>query len=91
MPLAIFTVRVEPAVKKRLQKLAKVTDRSRSSLAAEALSVYLDANEWQVTSIKQATKSLDRGAGVSHDDVERWVKSWGGRRERSVPRRSTTR
>ncbi|MGH7014608.1 MAG: CopG family ribbon-helix-helix protein [Stellaceae bacterium] len=40
-----FTVRVEPAVKKRLEELAKSTGRSRSFLAAEALTEYLDVNE----------------------------------------------
>ena len=37
MPSATFTVRVEAETKKRLEKLAKSTGRSRSYLAAEAL------------------------------------------------------
>ena len=48
MSSTTFTVRVETDVKKRLEKLAKSTGRSRSFLAAEALSEYLDVNEWQV-------------------------------------------
>ena len=47
MSSTTFTVRVESGVKKRLEKLAKSTGRSRSFLAAEALSEYLDVNEWQ--------------------------------------------
>jgi RHH-type transcriptional regulator, rel operon repressor / antitoxin RelB len=35
-------------VKKRFDKLAKSTGRSRSFLAAEAIREYLDVNEWQV-------------------------------------------
>jgi RHH-type transcriptional regulator, rel operon repressor / antitoxin RelB len=42
MPSTTFTVRVEPDVKKRLEKLAKSTGRTRSFLAAEALNEYLD-------------------------------------------------
>jgi RHH-type transcriptional regulator, rel operon repressor / antitoxin RelB len=87
MPSTTFTVRVEPETKKRLQKLAKSTGRSRSFLAAEALHEYLDANEWQVAGIKQAMASLDRGAGVRHQEVKDWVASWGRKRERPAPKR----
>jgi predicted transcriptional regulator len=88
MPSTTFTVRVAPEVKKRLEKLARSTGRSRSFLAAEALSDYLDVNEWQVAGIKRAVTSLDRGEGVSHKEVKDWVSSWGGKRERPVPSRS---
>jgi RHH-type transcriptional regulator, rel operon repressor / antitoxin RelB len=87
MPSTTFTVRVETNVKKRLEKLARSTGRSRSFLAAEALNTYLDVNEWQVAGIKQAIASLDRGEGVSHEEVKDWVGSWGRKRERTVPKR----
>ena len=83
-----FTVRVNSAAKKRLEKLAKSTGRSRSFLAAEAINEYLDVNEWQVAGIKKAIASLDRGEGVPHDQVKDWVKSWGGGKEQPIPRRS---
>jgi RHH-type transcriptional regulator, rel operon repressor / antitoxin RelB len=90
MPSTTFTVRVEPEVKKRLEKLAKSTGRTRSFLAAEALNEYLDLNEWQVAGIKRAIASLDRGEGVSHREVKNWISSWDRKRERPVPKRSTT-
>jgi RHH-type transcriptional regulator, rel operon repressor / antitoxin RelB len=88
MASTTFTLRVETEVKKRLEKLAKSTGRSRSFLAAEALREYLDVNEWQVAGIRRAIGSLDRGGGVSHEQVESWVNSWGGKRERSAPKKS---
>jgi RHH-type transcriptional regulator, rel operon repressor / antitoxin RelB len=87
MPSTTFTVRVEPEVKKRLEKLAKSTGRTRSFLAAEALNEYLDVNEWQVAGVKRAIASLDRGEGVSHQEVKNWVNSWGRKRERPAPKR----
>ena len=90
MASTTFTVRVEPEVKKRLEKLAQSTGRTRSFLAAEALNEYLDVNEWQVAGVKRAMASLDRGEGVPHDDVKDWVDSWGRKRERPAPRRSAT-
>jgi len=90
MPSTTFTVRVEAEVKKRLEKLAKSTGRSRSFLAAEALSEYLAVNEWQVAGVKRAMASLDRGEGVAHQEVRHWVNSWDRRRERPAPKRSAT-
>jgi len=52
MPSATLTVRVDARAKKRLEKLAKRTGRSRSLVAAEAINEYLDVNEWQVAGIK---------------------------------------
>ena len=89
MPSTTFTVRVDAAVKKRLEKLAKSTGRSRSFLAAEAIGDYLDVNEWQVAGIKRAIASLDRGEGIEHKQVEEWVASWGGDVEMPAPKRST--
>lgn len=87
MPPTIFTVRIEPNVKTRLEQLAKSTGRSRSSLTAEALSEYLDVNEWQAEGVKKAITSLDRGARIGHQEVKKWVNSWGHKRERKAPKR----
>ena len=90
MSSTTFTVRVATDVKKRLERLAKSTGRSRSFLAAEALSEYLDMNEWQVAGVRKAIASLDRGGSIPHEQVKAWVKSWGGKRERPVPKRSAS-
>jgi RHH-type rel operon transcriptional repressor/antitoxin RelB len=85
-----LTVRVETDVKKRLEKLAKSTGRSRSFLAAEPISENLNVNEWQVVGVRKAMASLDRGGSVPHEQVKAWVKSWGGKRERPTPKRTAT-
>ncbi|HEX9468821.1 MAG TPA: CopG family ribbon-helix-helix protein [Bradyrhizobium sp.] len=81
-----FTVRVDATAKKRLERLAKNTGRSRSFLAGEAIKEYLDVNEWQVAGIKQAIASLDRGERVPHQQVKDWITSWGSDREQPVPK-----
>jgi RHH-type rel operon transcriptional repressor/antitoxin RelB len=89
VPSTTFTLRVDAAVKKRLEKLAKNTGRSRSFLAAEAITEYLSVNEWQVAGIKTAMASLDRGKGIPHQQVKDWVGSWGNDGERPASKRST--
>ena len=88
MSSTTFTVRVDTGVKKRLERLAKSTGRTRSFLAAEAITEYLELNEWQVAGIKRAMASLDRGEGIPHYLVKDWVASWGSTNEKPVPKRS---
>jgi RHH-type rel operon transcriptional repressor/antitoxin RelB len=90
MSSTTVSVRIDPVIKKRLEKLAKSTGRSRSFLAAEAINEYLDLNEWQVAGIQKAVASLDRSEGNSHERVKEWVRSWNSKKERPVPKRSAT-
>ena len=82
-----LTVRIDAVAKERLEKLAESTGRSRSFLAADAINLYLEVNEWQVAGIKQAIASLDRGEAIAHEQVKDWVVSWGSGSERPIPRR----
>jgi predicted transcriptional regulator len=86
MSSTTLSVRVDRADKERLEALAKSTGRSRSFLAAEAISEYLAVNEWQVAATRQAIVSLERGEGVDHHEVKDWVTSWGGAGELDAPK-----
>jgi len=45
-------------------------------------------DEWQIRGIRQAIASLDRGEGISHQQVKDWVLSWGSQDERPMPKGS---
>lgn len=83
----VMTVRVDRKLKARLEKLAKATARTKSFLAAEAIREYVELNEWQVAEIKAALKEADRAdtQWVDHDEVKKWLASWGNPRERKPP------
>ena len=81
-----FSARLDHSTKTRLEKLAKITQRSRAYLAATAIEEYLDLNEWQVAGIVGAIASLERGKGIPHDRVKDWVASWETRKERRAPK-----
>ena len=53
MSSTTVSVRIDAVIKKRLEKLAKSTGRSRSFLAAEAINEYLELNEWQVPGFRR--------------------------------------
>ena len=80
MSSTTVSVRIDPAIKKRLEKLAKRTGHSRSFLATEAIDEYLELNEWQVVGIQKAITSFDEGRSVSHRQVKDWVSSWNGKK-----------
>jgi RHH-type rel operon transcriptional repressor/antitoxin RelB len=73
-----MTVRLTPEVRERLDALARHTKRSKSYLASEAIESYVALNAWQVAHIKEALAEDEAGGpGVPHDDVMRWMGSWG--------------
>ncbi len=73
MSTTTLTVRVDPDVAERLDRLARTTKRSRSFLAAEAIEEYLAVQEWQVEAIQAGMAEADRNEGVDLEDVKkRW-------------------
>jgi RHH-type rel operon transcriptional repressor/antitoxin RelB len=71
-------VHVSRELERRLDLLSQRTQRSRSETAAEAIAIYLDTQEWQVAEIERAVREADQGdAFVEHEEVERWLRSWG--------------
>jgi RHH-type transcriptional regulator, rel operon repressor / antitoxin RelB len=79
------TVRVPAALKTRLDKLADATARSRSWLAAHALEVYVENQEWQLATIRKGKKDVQAGRTISHEKTARWLRSWGKKRELTPP------
>jgi RHH-type rel operon transcriptional repressor/antitoxin RelB len=79
------TVRIPTKLKNRLNKLADATARSRSWVAAHALEVYVEEQEWQVAEIRKGIDDLNAGRVVSHEKVSRWLRSWGKRRKLPPP------
>lgn len=72
----VLTLRLEPQIKKQLEKLAKATRRSRAFLAAEAIREYLAVNEWQIEEIGKALDEADRGEFASDKEVQKTMKKW---------------
>lgn len=72
-----MTIRLEPELKQRLDQLAKVTHRSKSFLAAEALRDFVELNEWQIQEIKDAIKEADDGDFASDQTVSKTLSKWG--------------
>ncbi len=72
----VLTLRLDPSLRKQLDKLAEATRRSRSFLAAEAIREYVALNEWQIEEVKQGIEEADRGEFVTDEHVRRTMKKW---------------
>ena len=83
---AIISVRIDSNIKSQLEALAKRARRSKSFLAAEAIAAYVEAERWQLDEIQAGLEELDKGRVVAHEDVSKWLRTWGKRRERKAPR-----
>jgi len=73
---SILTLRLDSKLKKKLDKLAKTTQRSRSFLAAEAIREFVSLNEWQIEEIKKGIREADAGNFATEEEVTAMRKKW---------------
>ena len=69
------TLRLDAATRKRLDRLSKATDRSRAALAAEAIRLFVEINEWQIRAIQDGVQDAERGQFIDHTRLKaKWEK-----------------
>jgi predicted transcriptional regulator len=69
MSSTTMTIRLPLDVSDKLSRLAKGTDRSRSYLAAAALSAYVDRELEIIEGIQQGLADVNAGRVVPHEQV----------------------
>jgi len=74
---SVLTVRIPVEVKAKLDKLAEATKRSKSFLAQEAITHYIDLESWQVSEIQKAIGEADAGDFATDDEVADVAVKWG--------------
>jgi len=70
---AAFTVRVSDETADKLNQIAEKLDRSRAYMAAEAIEVFVEQQEWQLAEIEAGLAEANRGEFASDDDVAKVV------------------
>ena len=82
---ATLSIRIDADTKKRLDALSKRCRRSKSFLAAEAITAYVESEEWQLGELQAGMAELNSGQEFSHDKVSKWLKTWGQLGETKAP------
>jgi len=86
MATETLSIRIDAETKKRLSALSKRSKRSKSFLAAEAITAYVESEEWQLGELHAGIAELESGREVSHEKVAKWLNSWGRANETKAPR-----
>jgi predicted transcriptional regulator len=73
------TLTIRDDLSKRLERLAKTTKQSKSSLASQAIEDFLMVQEWHIQAIKEGIEAADKGDLVSHEEAVAEMKKWGRR------------
>lgn len=73
---ATLTLRMPQELREKLDRLAERTARSRAGLAVDALSSYLEAQEWQLREIQKGVEEADAGDFASETEVARVFRKW---------------
>ena len=86
---ATTSVKLEPDVKERLQRLAEARQRKPHWLMREAIGQYLEREEKRQALYDDARKSWDEyqatGLHVTGEEVSDWLETWGTDDEKAAP------
>jgi RHH-type transcriptional regulator, rel operon repressor / antitoxin RelB len=69
MSSVTMTIRLDDEAKLRLDKLAEITHRSKSFLAAKAINDYLALEEWQISEITKGIAEADAHQVIDHTSI----------------------
>ncbi len=87
MPKTDITFRIDEEERQAIDHVAKALDRDRSYVLNQAVRAYLEVQEWQRRHIEEAVREADAGGPfVAHEEMERWLESWGTDDELPAPK-----
>jgi RHH-type rel operon transcriptional repressor/antitoxin RelB len=73
---AKMTVDLPSSIKERLEELAKTTARPAALLATDAISSYVELQEWQITEIRKGLQEADAGEFATDQEVAEVFSKW---------------
>ena len=79
----VLSVRLRPALKAKVDKVATALDRPRSWVINRALEEYVAAQAWQVGEIKRGLAEAQAGEFASESEVESAFRRFRPRRRRA--------
>ena len=70
MTARTINVRLPEALYKQIEELAKATARTKSFLAIDALTNYVQSESWQIRDIQEGIQEADAGEFVSDQQIK---------------------
>ena len=81
-----LSIRLKPAIKRRLAKLAEVSGRSSNFLISDAVETYVADQERLLAETRLGDHQVKSGHYIRHEDMKAWLLSWGTDRELPPPK-----
>jgi predicted transcriptional regulator len=86
-----LSLRIDRKLSDKLDRRARQAKRSKSSLAAIAIENFFEIEAMEIEKTKQVIARVKAGEPtVPHEDVMRWIKSWGTENELPRPKPRST-
>lgn len=81
------SIRLDEDVLLNLDRLSKITDRSRAWLMGHAVEQYVQHEAWQAEAIKKTLSKVQDGSAkfTGHNSIEEWLHDWGTSKEGKAP------
>ncbi|MCP4753381.1 MAG: ribbon-helix-helix protein, CopG family [Proteobacteria bacterium] len=88
--MAVTSVRIQSDLESQIEELASKLQRSKNWLINQALREYIEKKKqgekrWEETLL--ALESVKKGEGVSEEEVDIWLQSWGTKKEKKPPKK----
>lgn len=80
------SIRLTPATKRQLSRLAKSTGRSANYLVADAIQIYIQEQQRQLDSIRRGFAEIEAGHYIPHEAMRAWLLSLGSDHELPPPK-----
>nr|WP_295106681.1 CopG family ribbon-helix-helix protein [uncultured Caulobacter sp.] len=84
---ASLSIELDDDLDRRLSEVADEMEQPRAAVVEQALRNFLELRDWQDRAIDEGLKAAEEGRVFEHDEVARWVESWGQPNELPRPGR----
>ena len=75
-PTTKMTVDLPASVKERLEELARTTSQPETALVTDAISSYVELQEWQIAEIRKGLQEADSGKFATDQEVAAVFSKW---------------
>lgn len=81
---ATFTIRLDDEKAKALKQVAAEGNLTPEEVIASAIDAWMELSDEDLAAVREGLADIEAGRTVPHDEVERWLRSW-GKAERASP------
>jgi predicted transcriptional regulator len=84
---ASLSLELDGDLDRRLSEVAEEMDQPKGAVIEQALRNFLELRDWQDRAIEEGLRAAEEGRVFEHDEVAKWVESWGQPNELPRPSR----